>query len=332
MSTIAEKFYAASAGAQPPRPAPDPSLPVISVVTPNYNYGRFLENCIRSVLGQDYPNIDYHIIDGGSTDSSIPVIKRYANQGISSWVSEPDRGQTDAINKGFARCTGDIFIWLNADDAFSNPQVLSEVAKHFQSGVEFLVGQINRIHIDTAGNIEKTAIESSVPVTFEQYLHYWKYPCLPQPAVFVDRSVAAKAFPLSTGLRLIMDYQFFLRCLARNPKSQWIDSVFTDFYQHDSNLSCSGNSPDYTVWDEEFALVFSAEASSLPAQKQQKFLRRLARQRTLNKLLHQQPELGKSITAGFKHPTLLSDPLFWKLFMKSMIGKNLYERARKFRK
>ncbi len=92
--------------------------PRISIVTPNLNYGVYLEETIKSVLMQNYPNLEYIVIDGGSTDTSIEIIKKYESK-ISYWISESDRGHYDAINKGFKQATGDIFAWINSDDMYS---------------------------------------------------------------------------------------------------------------------------------------------------------------------------------------------------------------------
>ena len=89
--------------------------PKITVITPSYNQGRFLESTIRSVIYQNYPNLEYFVIDGGSTDQSVNIISYYTDD-ITFWVSEKDKGQSDAINKGFKRATGDIVTWLNSED------------------------------------------------------------------------------------------------------------------------------------------------------------------------------------------------------------------------
>ncbi len=112
----------------------DPSWPKISIVTPSYNQAEFLERTILSVLNQNYPNLEYIIIDGGSTDGSVEIIKKYEKY-LTYWVSEKDRGQTEALNKGFARATGDLRAWLNADEEYL-PGALRCVAEKYEEANE----------------------------------------------------------------------------------------------------------------------------------------------------------------------------------------------------
>src|SRR3954447_1857975 len=117
---------------------PPMSLPRITIVTPSFNQGRYLEQTICSVLDQKYPNLEYIICDGGSTDESVSVIKKYEKH-LTYWCSEKDRGQSHAINKGFDRATGDIYAYINSDDYFE-PGTFDRVAEAYQAGGRFIVG------------------------------------------------------------------------------------------------------------------------------------------------------------------------------------------------
>ncbi|RZK26019.1 MAG: glycosyltransferase, partial [Flavobacterium sp.] len=104
-------------------------FPKISIITPSFNQCQYIEQTILSVLNQNYPNLEYIVIDGGSTDGTVDILKKYDGR-IAYWTSEPDKGQTDALNKGFERATGDIVNWINSDDYYA-PDTLAQVAASF---------------------------------------------------------------------------------------------------------------------------------------------------------------------------------------------------------
>ena len=128
-----------------------PQLPLVSILTPSYNQGRFLEETIQSVLSQDYPYLEYIIVDGASMDGSVEIIQRYASQ-LAWWVSEPDQGQTDALNKGFAHAHGEVFAWLNSDDTYQRGAVTQAIeALHAHPEAAMIYADANLI--DELGNV-----------------------------------------------------------------------------------------------------------------------------------------------------------------------------------
>lgn len=129
------------------------SMPQISIVTPSFNSAEFIEETICSVLDQKYPNCDYIIVDGGSTDGTIDIIRKYEKY-LTTWISEPDRGMYDAINKGFAKATGDVYGWINSDDKYLQGafQAVGESFKRHQE-VDWICGRSS--WIDMKGNVVK---------------------------------------------------------------------------------------------------------------------------------------------------------------------------------
>ena len=175
--------------------------PKISIVTPSYNYGQFIEETIRSVLLQSYPNLEYIIIDGCSNDQTPNIIKKYESW-LTFWCSEPDGGQTDAINKGFMRCTGHIFVWLNADDAYLSPTCLHDVASLYLQGHQLIVGTCLNVDAqDQEVLITKEFNGIAPPQTFDDYVKFlvnlFRFRNL---LCLLISPYCDKAFPLDIGL------------------------------------------------------------------------------------------------------------------------------------
>ncbi len=221
-------------------------FPKISIVTPSFNQGQYIEETILSVLNQNYPNLEYIIIDGGSTDNTVEIIKKYETK-ISYWISEPDKGQTDAINKGFKKCTGEIFNWLNSDD-FYEPNTLNELAKLFTSrpnvqvvcGKEWGFNDTDRTdRILHAGSIIKENVFETIRVGI-----------IDQPCTFFRKACIDSIFPLDTSLRYIMDKQLWWGYLLKYGQQNIVetDRIFTNFRLHPQSKSMA----DGVLFEAEF--------------------------------------------------------------------------------
>lgn len=179
----------------------------ISIITPSYNQGEYIEKTIQSIINQGYDDVEYIVMDGGSNDETVDILKKY-DQHITYWQSEKDAGQTDAINRGFEKCTGDIVTWLCSDDYYEDG-VLKEVAETFKNNPDVNLVCGNR---RTYGNgIEDTLYKGLINKdTIEETMFYGGYD---QPPSFFRKEVWDRIFPLTTSLRVYMDCEMWLRYL-----------------------------------------------------------------------------------------------------------------------
>lgn len=196
--------------------------PKISVVTPSYNQGAYIEQTIRSVLDQSYPNLEYIIIDGGSTDQSVEIIQRYADR-LTFWVSEKDSGQTDALNKGMLRTTGDILCYLNSDDVFL-PGALIAVAKAVADGGDWWSGDC--IHFGG----ESAYVLS--PSMYRNWVERMRCCGINQPATFWSRKVYETVGLFNEKMHYAFDYEYWLRMYVAGFRLIKVNQPLAAFRHH----------------------------------------------------------------------------------------------------
>lgn len=209
---------------QPTSPAAPPR---ITVITPSHNQAAFLEQTLRSVLDQNYPNLEYLVVDGGSTDGSADIIRRHA-AGLAWWVSEPDRGQPHAINKGFVRATGDIVGWVNSDD-FLELGSLRAIAELWSAAPNSLVAgrmwevdeQGQRLGVRASAHLEPRSLR----------LHWLHEVSLAQPALWIPMSAVRAAGPIDDTYQYCFDKEWLLRLLPHAPP-RYTPRVLASFRYH----------------------------------------------------------------------------------------------------
>lgn len=209
------------------------SPPRISIVTPSLNQANYLERTILSVLGQDYPNLEYIIIDGGSTDGSVDIIRRYSDR-LAYWVSEPDTGQAAAINKGFRIATGDILAWLNADDEYE-PNALWSVGRVFAEHPDIDVVYGNTVLVNTRG--ETVGRILSVPWSRRGYLYGTVN--VHQPSTFWRRALWERVGGVREDLHYVFDGELFERFVQAGATFLYLSMHLTRYRLHDESKTVS---------------------------------------------------------------------------------------------
>lgn len=199
-------------------------MPLVSIVTPSYNQAPYLEQTIQSVLGQDYPHIEYLVIDGGSTDGSVEVIKKYESR-LAYWVSEKDRGQAEAINKGFARAKGEILAWLNSDDYYML-NTISIVVRCFEQNPDVVMVYGDMLAVD--GDGQTTNILKYQQLSLDDLLCFQ---IIGQPSVFFRRSAFEKAGPLEPTFHFMLDHHLWVR-LAQQGRILHVPQIWSAARYH----------------------------------------------------------------------------------------------------
>jgi glycosyltransferase involved in cell wall biosynthesis len=190
----------------------EPVRPKLSIITPSLNQGEFIERTITSVLDQGYENLEYLIVDGGSTDSTLETIRRYEDR-IAWWVSEPDDGQTDALNKGLYRATGDVIAYINSDDYYLPEAFETAIGLLERSGASWASGAAR--YVDEHGNLTEVWTPKQ-PSTYESTIkgrHWWMLApwSVPQPSSFWRRELVDELGPFRRDMHYVFDSEYLLR-------------------------------------------------------------------------------------------------------------------------
>ncbi len=229
-------------------------FPKVTILTPSYNQGQFLEATIQSVLAQDYPNIEYFIVDGGSKDNSVEIIQKYASK-INGWVSEKDGGHADALNKGFARATGDILAWINSDDTYY-PGAIREAVTFLQANPQVGMVYADANLIDNAG--QQVGRFSAKQTSYRQMLRGSVH--IPQATTFFRADLWRKLGPLDLSLFFAFDYDLWVK-IAKVSEVRYLPRLWADFRMHEAGKSVKDDDrcyPDMVrVYEREMGKGFS---------------------------------------------------------------------------
>jgi len=233
------------------------TFPKITIVTPSFNQGQFIEETILSIINQDYPNLEYIIIDGGSTDNTAEVIKKYSDR-IKHWVSEKDSGQANAINKGFKKASGEILNWINSDDQLM-PGALKKIAQLFYRNPDAVV-----VHgrIEYFGETNSDFYSRNLPLK-DIETRYAAHICMPQPATFYRKKLLEEQGLLDEDLHFSMDADLFIRA-GLHYKIQQTEDVLARFRLHAASKSVSSFNKTFLT---ENAIIFSRVLATLGDQQ-----------------------------------------------------------------
>jgi len=299
--------------------------PRISIVTPSLNQGKYLDATIRSVLEQEYPNLEYFIMDGGSTDGSLEIIREYGSR-VTGWVSEPDQGQAHALNKGFARSTGDLLGWINSDDILLPGALRLLAQEHRATPQAVLLGDVS--HLD-----EKEAYawaEHCSYLSAKSLVEMWRDDVnFQQPGLYFPRSVYEQAGPLDEAFHYTFDREWLCRALAYAPLRN-LHVVVAQFRYH--NASKTVRYP--LEWNREYRIFLERHKHLLDASQQRLALAALdlgLAETYLHYKVHQ-PGLGRLHLLGairIDHGVFKLRK-FWRLVLKAWLPRSFQQWMRPY--
>lgn len=223
----------------------DINWPKLTIVTPSYNQAQFLEETIRSILLQNYPNLEYIIIDGGSTDDSVQIIKKYSPW-ISYWQSEKDHGQGNAINQGFSIASGAYYAWINSDDYYLNNTFHQVITTFLKQRVNFVYGYV----YNYSATQQKFDLVKTLPVLD----YFLRFPTLAQPACFWNEKIHK---PVWEKLQCAMDYELWLRLLRNQTRKLIKQPLAVANIHQDAKTS---NPEMNAAWANDHELICSEDA------------------------------------------------------------------------
>ena len=229
----------------------------VTIITPSYNQGEYLEETIQSVLNQTYSNIEYIVIDGGSTDNSVDIIRKYEER-ITYWCSEKDNGQADAINKGLKLATGDLVCWINSDDILY-PNFTENFVNHFVAhpNVDFLYGDVEQ-----GVEMQHATIRRGEAIDYPTVLRTLRVP-MPQQATMWRKEVMDKIGYLDPQWHVLLDREYFMR-IAQHCVIEYLPGVVAFFRNHENAKSIA----EWHKWMPELEKYYTTlfEDSKFPYQ------------------------------------------------------------------
>ena len=236
-------------------------FPTISIITPSLNQGDYIEETILSVLSQGYPNIEYLVMDGCSSDNTLQILEKYA--GRLKWISEPDKGQTNAINKGLQMTTGSIVGFLNADDTLA-PGALQKIAESFSTNqdIKWVTGKCYIVNEEGEEIRRSITNYKNLLLRLRSFHLLFVTNYISQPATFWARTAFDELGPMDESLHYVMDYEYWLRLYSKYPPLFLPEYLAFFRVQRNSKTTRKGHSSIYI--DEEKNIIQRYTSSYLP--------------------------------------------------------------------